>query len=305
MTNQGPPVWRSMLFVPANMPDFIAKAHLRGADAIILDLEDSIPLAEKAAARQGLADAAGSVAARGADVVVRINASLRLAAADLEAVVGAGVRAICVPKVSGASQLQWISQSVAELEIEHGLSSGEIGLIALIESTAALERVREIAGSTPRLVAMTLGSEDFSASAGMVPEADSLLFPSQQLVFAARAAGILPLGFIGSIGQYSDLDAFRDTIARSYRLGLRGGFCIHPDQVPIMNAGFAPSPEDVAAAAGAVAAYEQALAEGRGAAQYRGAMIDAPVVARAREILASHEKISSRGGWLMRQTPGN
>ena len=296
MTNDSLPVWRSMLFVPANNPAYIDKAHLRGADAIILDLEDGVPLAEKVAARQGLAGAVTRVAASGADVVVRINASLRLAAADLASAVSAGVRAICVPKVTGASQLQWISQSVAELELERGLRAGEIGLIALIETTAALARVREIAGSTPRLLAITLGPEDFSASAGMVPEADSLLFPNQQLVFAARTAGILPLGFIGSIGQYGDLDAFRDTIARSRRLGLRGGFCIHPDQVPVMNAGYAPSPEELADAAGVVAAYEQALVEGRGAAHYRGAMIDAPVVARAREILAIHDTISSRAG---------
>jgi citrate lyase subunit beta/citryl-CoA lyase len=234
------------------------------------------------------------VSAGGADVVVRINASLRLAAADLEAAVNAAVRAICVPKVSGASQLQWISECIAELELERGLSTGHTRLIALIESTASLARVNEIAGSTPRLVAVTLGPEDFSASAGMEPEADGLLFPNQQIVFAARSAGLLPLGFVGSIGQYGDLQAFRETIRRSRRLGLRGGFCIHPDQVPVMNEEFAPSPEEVAQARELVEAYEQALRANRGASEYGGRMIDAPVVARAREVLASHEKIRAR-----------
>jgi citrate lyase subunit beta/citryl-CoA lyase len=288
------PLWRSMLFVPANVPKFVDKAHQRGADAIILDLEDSVPLAEKAPARRHLATAASRASANGADVVVRINASLRLAAADLEAAVSAGVRAICVPKVSGASQLQWIDQGIAELELERGLPRGHTRLIALIESPAALARASEIAVSTPRLLAITLGPEDFSASAGMVPDADGLLYPNQQIVFAARAAGILPLGFVGSIGQYRDLEAFRETIRRSRRLGLRGGFCIHPDQVRVMNTEFAPSPEEVAEARGLLDAYEQALRANRGSAEYRGKMIDAPVVARAMETLASHEKIRTR-----------
>ena len=290
------PLWRSMLFVPANVPTFVEKAHQRGADAIILDLEDSVPLAEKASARRQLAAAVSRVSANGADVVVRINASLRLAAADLEVAVSAGVCAICVPKVSGASQLQWIDQGIAELELERGLPIGHTRLIALIESPAALARVGEIAASTPRLLAITLGPEDFSASAGMVPDADGLLFPNQQIVFAACAAGILPLGFVGSIGQYRDLEAFRETIRRSRRLGLRGGFCIHPDQVQFMNTEFAPSPEEVAEARGLVDAYEQALRANRGSAEYRGKMIDAPVVARAMEILANHEKIRARSG---------
>ena len=287
------PVWRSMLFVPANVPRFVNKAHERGADAIILDLEDSVPLGEKASARQQVVSAARSVSVNGADVVVRINASLRLAAPDLEAVIDPAVNAVCVPKVSGAAQLKWISQAIDELEIERGMPVGSTHLIALIESTAALDALREIATATERLIAMILGPEDFSASAGVEPDADSLLFPNQQIVFAARSAGIMPLGFVGSIGQYSDLQAFRETIRRSRRLGLCGGFCVHPDQVPIMNEEFAPSPEDVAAARGVLEAYELALRQNRGSAEYQGKMIDAPVVARARELLANHHRLTA------------
>jgi citrate lyase subunit beta/citryl-CoA lyase len=290
---QSLPLWRSMLFVPANVSKFVDKAHERGADAIILDLEDSVPLAEKVSARAQLADAARSVSANGADVVVRINSTLRLAAADLEAAIDTSVQAICVPKVNGATQLQWISESIEELEVERGLPVGQTRLIALIESTAALARINEIANSTPRLVAMILGPEDFSSSAGMEPAWDGLLYPNQQVVFAARSAGILPLGFVGSIGQYSDLPAFRETICRSRKLGLRGGFCIHPDQVQIMNEAFAPSSDEVQQAKGVLAAYEQALCEKRGSAEYQGKMIDAPVVARAREVLASHDRITA------------
>ena len=285
------PLWRSMLFVPANVPRFVSKAHERGADAIILDLEDSVPLAQKANAREQLLAAASQVGANGADVVVRINSNLRLAAADLEAAIDLSVQAVCVPKVSGASQVQWLDECITELEIERGIAAGHTRLIALIESTAALGRLTAIANSSSRLVAMILGSEDFSASAGMQPDADGLLLPNQQVVFAARSAGLLPLGFIGSIAEFGDLDAFRDTIRRSRKLGLRGGFCIHPAQVSIMNEEFSPAAEEVVAAREVLAAYQAAVDAGRGSAEYDGKMIDAPVVTRARETLACHERI--------------
>ena len=281
------PPWRSLLFVPANVPEFIDKAHQRGADAIVLDLEDSIPQGEKAAARERVALAAEQLSARGVDVVVRVNASLRLVAPDLEAVASPAVRAVCVPKVNGAAQLQWISEALGELEIERGIPQGTIRLIAMIESVGALSRREEIATSTRRLAAMTLGTEDFAASAGIAPEADALLYPCQQVVFAARAAGITPLGFVGSIAQYRDLEAFRSTIRRSRQLGFRGALCIHPAQVAIMNEGFAPSQEELAEARGIIDAYERALAAGRGSAEYNGRMLDAPVGARAKEVLAS------------------
>jgi citrate lyase subunit beta/citryl-CoA lyase len=281
------PPWRSLLFVPANVPEYIDKAHQRGADAIVLDLEDSIPQGEKAAARERVASAAEQLSARGVDVVVRVNASLRLVAPDLEAVASPAVRAVCVPKVNGAAQLQWISEALGELEIERGIPQGTIRLIAMIESVGALSRREEIATSTRRLAAMTLGTEDFAASAGIAPEADALLYPCQQVVFAARAAGITPLGFVGSIAQYRDLEAFRTTIRRSRQLGFRGALCIHPAQVAIMNEGFAPSQEELAEARGIIDAYERALAAGRGSAKYNGRMLDAPVVARAKEVLAS------------------
>ena len=292
--NQDLPLWRSMLFVPANVERFVDKAHERGADAIILDLEDSVPLSEKANARQVVPCAAQKVSRSGADVVVRINSTLRLAAKDLEAVVDSAVQAICVPKVNSAAQLQWICNAIEELEIERHLSVGHTRLIALIESTDAMNCLLEIATSTPRLVAVILGSEDFSASAGMEPNADGLLFPNQQVVFAARSAGILPLGFVGSIAQYSDLEAFAETIRRSRKLGLRGGFCVHPNQVAIMNREFAPGDTEVEDARALLAVFEQALKENRGAAEFKGKMIDAPVVARAKELLAIHSKIISR-----------
>lgn len=288
------PLWRSMLFVPGNVERYINKAHERGADAIILDLEDSVPLAEKSVAREQLLEAAGQVSRKGADVVVRINSSLRLAALDLEASIDASVHAICMPKVTSAGQLRWISDAIEELELERQLPIGHTRLIALIESTNALTKLESIASSTPRLTALILGSEDFSASAGMEPTADALLYPNQQVIFAATSAGILPLGFVGSIAHFDDLDAFRETIRRSRRLGLQGGFCVHPDQVQILNEEFSPSDFEVSDAKSLLAIYEHGLQKGLGTAVFKGRMIDAAVVNRAVRLLAVNKKVAAR-----------
>lgn len=132
---------------------------------------------------------------------------------------------------------------------------------------------------------MILGSEDFSASAGMEPIPEALFAPNQQIVFACRRAGILPFGFPASIADYTDLELFRTHIRLARRMGLVGAFCIHPSQVAPMNEEFLPSSADIEAARGVIAAFEAAAREGRGAASYRGKMIDPPVVARAQEVL--------------------
>ena len=129
---------------------------------------------------------------------------------------------------------------------------------------------------------------------GMLPTAEALLMPKQQLAIAARAAGILPLGFIGTVADYKDLDAFRETVRRSRKLGFRGASVIHPSQVPILNEEFSPSADEVASARRIVAAYDEAVAAGRGSIEVDGKMIDVPVVLRAQELLAIHEAIGRR-----------
>jgi len=128
----------------------------------------------------------------------------------------------------------------------------------------------------------------------MLPTAESLMMPKQQLAIAARSAGILPLGFIGTVADYKDLDAFRETVRRSRRLGFRGASVIHPAQVPILNEEFAPSADEVASAKKIVAAYDEAVAAGRGSISVDGKMIDVPVVLRAQGLLAIHTAIQER-----------
>ena len=288
------PVWRSALYVPANVPRFIDGAHKRGADAIIVDLEDSVPIAERPTARRDLIATAENVARGGADVIVRINRPWRQAVLDLEAAINPRVAALAVTKVDSADHIRLVSEVVSELEAERGMAVGTTQFIAMIETPAAWFRMPEIAGADRRVVALTLGGEDFALTVGMLPTAEGLLMPKQQLAIAARAAGILPLGFIGTVADYKDLVAFRETVRRSRRLGFRGASVIHPAQVPILNEEFAPSADEVAAARRIVAAYEQAVAAGRGSIEVDGKMVDVPVVERARSTLAIDEAIRAR-----------
>src|SRR3954465_14691399 len=152
----------------------------------------------------------------------------------------------------------------------------------------------EIAKGSERIVALTLGGEDFALSVGMLPTAEGLFMPKQQLAIAGRAAGILPLGFIGTVADYQDLAAFRETVRRSRKLGFRGASVIHPAQIPILNEEYAPSADDVASARKIVAAYDEAIAAGRGSISVDGKMVDVPVVLRAQETIAVHHAIEER-----------
>jgi len=282
------PQWRSLLFVPANVEKFVAKAHTRGADAIILDLEDSVILPEKASARLVVPEAAATIARHGLDVLVRINRPWRLAVRDLETSVCTDVHTIVIPKVTSADHIRFIAEVIDEIEVEKRLPPGRTRIMALIEGLEGLTNVDEIAAASPRMMGMFLGAEDFSSEVGMEPIDEGLLYANQQVLFAARKAGILPLGFVGSIADYSDLDDFRRRIKQARQLGFVGALGIHPNQVTIMNEEFMPSDKEVAHATGLLEAYEQAMAEGRGAAEFKGKMIDAPVVSRAREVLEKH-----------------
>ena len=294
MTASPLPVWRSLLFVPVTAKRFVDGAARRGADAIILDLEDSVAASEKERARNLVPEAAAIVSRGGADVVVRINRPLRLAVRDIEATVGPRVSALALPKVDSPEHVRLTAEVVDDVEAERGIAQSTTRLIAMVETAAAFFRIAEIARAHPRLCALNLGAEDFALSAGILPEAEGLFMPKQMAVFAARAAGIMPLGFIGTVAEYHDLDGFRQTIRRSRRLGFVGASVIHPSQIPILNEEFRASADELDHARRVVAAYDRALAEGVGAVTVDGKMIDVPVVERARLLLEREAAIAAR-----------
>ncbi|MER8482484.1 CoA ester lyase [Mesorhizobium sp. M1322] len=280
------PSWRSLLFVPAHVPRFVETAHERGADGVILDLEDSVPQDQKGEARRQLSESVAKVGRKGASVLVRVNRGLRALAADLDAAVIAGVDALVLPKTDSAEWVLEIANTASELERERNLPLGRIRFLAQIETPGALQRLAAIASAHPRLVAMALGPEDFTAAVGGSPEFDLLLAPNLSVLFAARAAGLLPLGFVGSIGDFSDPDKLREAAAHARRLGFAGALAIHPTQVATFNEAFSPSAQELEWARRVVAAEHDAATRGLSAFSLNGKMIDPPVVRRAHEILA-------------------
>ncbi|HLY87454.1 MAG TPA: CoA ester lyase [Acetobacteraceae bacterium] len=288
------PAWRSLLFVPVTAEKFVRTGADRGADGVILDLEDAVAPAEKERARTLIADAIPQVARKGGDVLVRVNRPWRLLVRDLEAAVVPGVAALMLTKVDSAEHVVAVAEIVEELEKERGLPAGKLQFVVLVETAAGFFRIESIAKSHPRVVALSLGTEDFTADVGMLPDPEGLLYPKQHTLFAARAAGILPMGFIGSIADFRDQEAFRAIVRRSKRFGFVGASAIHPLQVPVLNEEFSPSEAEVERARRMIAAYDAAYAQGLGAVQFEGAMIDVPVVQRAQNVLARAAAIAAR-----------
>jgi citrate lyase subunit beta/citryl-CoA lyase len=283
------PSWRSLMFCPANKPRFIEKAHTRGADAIILDLEDSIPDSEKAAARLAIAGAAQIVGQAGADVCVRINRPLELAVDDIAAAVGPGVAALVLPKVAGPEHVQLLAEVIAGCEARAGVPLGHTKLIALVETAAALPKLGDIAKADARLVAMAVGGEDLATDLDAEPSADSLYVAKMLGIHAARAAGILPLGVLASVGNIDRLDEYRAMLTRSRALGFACATCVHPDHVVLLNEIYGPNPAAVERARRMIAAFEEAERRGEGAVGFEGMMVDRPVVDRARRLVARAE----------------
>jgi len=286
MSRPAPATWRSLLFVPATGERFVAKAHTRGADVVILDLEDSIPPGEKEAARAALAAAAASVGQAGAEVAVRINRPLDLAVPDIAAAVMPSVGTLMLPKVMGPEHVRLLSEVVAAREAAQGMPAGHTRFIAVVETPEALPRLQAIAAADPRVVALGIGAEDLATELEAVPGADLLYHFGMMVVAAARAAGVQPMGSVGPFADFSDLEGYRASLRRSRALGFSCQACIHPAQVAIVNEEYGPSAAEVERARRLVAAFEAAVAEGKGAVAFEGRMIDLPVVERARRLLA-------------------
>ena len=288
------PVWRPRMFVPTLVQKFIEKAPGVGADAVILDLEDAIAASEKDRARDAVAGVADRLFKQGLDVTVRINRPWRLAARDIEAAVSPAVTALLLPMTDTAAHVKEVAQVVAEVEAEKGMTPGHTFLFALIETAEGLLNAREIAAAHPRLMAVSLGSEDFALSMGSATDTDVLFGPKQHVVACARAAGVAPMGFIGSIAEFRDIEKLESMMTLSKRVGFRGCSCIHPNQVRMANQVFGPSADEIAEARKVVDAYDAALARGEGAITVDGKMVDVPVADRMRAILAFGDAIAAR-----------
>ena len=287
------PVWRSLQYVPAHVEKYVSSPHIATADAVILDLEDSVPADSKGLARAALARAIPTVAQSGADVLVRINDG-DMAAEDIAAAVRPGVSALVIPKVRDAARLKHLDRLVSDAEAGAGMAAGSVQFVVLIETADGFLDMAAIARATGRTVAISLGNEDFALDLGMEASDETLLMPRQQLVIVAAAAGLMPLGLVGSATRFDDSDAYRALALKSRRFGYVGSSCIHPSQIALLNEAFSPTAEQVVEARRLVQAAEAAGADNRGAFSIDGRMIDGPIVARAEALIQRHQTIEAR-----------
>ncbi|RYE07140.1 MAG: CoA ester lyase [Hyphomicrobiales bacterium] len=253
---------RSLLYVPAHAERFLAKAHERGADAIILDLEDAVPEADKDAARNGLRESVKAVGRNGARVLVRINAGARRRA-DADAAKAAGASAIVLAK--------------ARLD---ELDDIALPVIAMLEDAASILDARAYAKHA-NVMGLLVGSEDLATSLGGEPTPEVLRFPKLLAHYAAKAEGKLSLGLLRSVADFKDLPAIEAAGREARAHGFDGATCVHPSVVPLLNVAFTPTAEEIAWAGRVI----EAAKGGEGAFTVDGRMVDAPVITRARRIL--------------------
>jgi citrate lyase subunit beta/citryl-CoA lyase len=289
-------VRRSSLILPVNVRRFVERAYARGADAIVLDLEDSIPPREKAAAREMVPEAIQLAGRGGADVMVRINKPFELAIADLDAAIRPGLAGIVFPKVEAAVEVQIIDRLIAEREMARGLPVGQIEVAVLVESALGVQHMAEIACASPRIVAISLGAEDFTRDIGVEPSesGEEQEYGKGMVIVAARLAGIQPQGLSSTLANFTDLEGLARSASRAHRIGFKGASCIHPAQVPILNQSFSPDPAAVEYAYRVINVYEETEAAGRASVSLDGKMIDIPIVERARTLVARAEAIAAR-----------
>ena len=282
------PARRSALILPINVPRFVERAHLRDADAIVLDLEDSVPPAEKASARGLIPAALAMVARGGAEVAVRVNNEPALLAEDVDAAVHAGLDTIAFPKAESADQIRAVVARIEALERTRGVVPGHVRLSLAIETPRGLLAAREIAGASDRIATMSVGVEDYCLELGVEPSPDGmeLLYAVSTIVTVCRATGIQPTGLVGSIAGFRDLAVFEGAAQRARQLGCLGAGCIHPDQVTVLNRVFSPDPAKVEYAERVVAAFEEGVRRGTASVNVEGKMVDVPVYKRALVILA-------------------
>jgi len=286
---------RTMLSVPGNRQNMIEKARDLPADAIVLDLEDSVPVAEKANARAMARDAiAGRVLAR-QRVFVRINSlASGLLEQDLGAVVIPGLDGINLPKPASAEDMRKVDAILDRLETERGIEKGHVKLTPWVETAKGLLNAFEIASASPRIVGIIFGAEDFTLDTGMrrTDTGDELLYPRIMVVIAARAAEVIAIDT--PYNDFRDEDGLIRETTLAQQLGFQGKYVIHPSQIEPVNRAFRPSPEEVEEARRVMEAFDEAEAQGFASTSVDGKMIDTPIASRARRLLMVAESIARR-----------
>lgn len=282
---------RSLLFAPGNQPRKLARVATFGSDAVILDLEDAVPLAEKESTRPMVREAIPTLA-EGPLRYVRVNAiETGLTRGDLEGVVCQGLDGIKLPKVEQPSDVHEADEIIGRLEREQGLPEGSLDLIPTIETARGVLAAQSIAASSPRVKRLSFGAADFCRDIGVrfggnLWEADGLelQYARSHLVLASRAAGIEPPLDTVWIDIRNN-DGLEQDARNALRLGFQGKSAIYPGQVEVINRVFSPTEEELAFARKVVDAFAEAEASGAAAIQVDGRMVDYPIAVKAKWVL--------------------
>ena len=293
MDSQPIKMYRTLLFAPGSRPELLSKAQLGDADAMIFDLEDSVPLNAKDEARKNIADALAAGLKK--PMFLRIsNPRAGDFLADLQVLANASslvnVAGVVLPKADDADDIQAVAKALKDVEAKHNMQEGTLSVLPLIETCLGLRNGFEIAKASPRVVGMALASAeqgDFMVDLGgrWTPRSLALAYPRSKLVVDARAAGVQWL-VDGVFMNLKDTDMLREECLIARELGFVGKMAIHPTQVDVMHTVFSPSELEVAYARGLIAAFRDGEARGVGAVKYEGMMVDYANVRLAERTLA-------------------
>lgn len=272
---------RSRLYAPGNNPRLLIGLELHGADCVLVDLEDSVPLSEKQATRILVKHLLTAV--KFPEVWVRINPLDTYGRDDLAEILRGRPHGICLPKAESSADVISLSKAIEELESSYGISNGTTYVMPIIETARGVLHSEEIASADQRVAIIAFGAEDFTRDMGARRTEESLLFARSIIITAAKAAGIQ-----ASDTVYSNLDDEKGLIAEAKQardLGFDGKGAINPRQIEPIHAVFSPTEKEIEEARQIVAAAEEAEEHGLGAIAIEGKMIDKPVLARAQQTL--------------------
>ncbi|HBK69582.1 MAG TPA: citrate (pro-3S)-lyase subunit beta [Firmicutes bacterium] len=277
---------RTMLYVPGNNPGMIRDVHIYGADAIMFDLEDSVSLNEKDAARSLVYHSLKTFDYGEAEILVRVNGlDTPFGREDFEAIVRAKPDAIRLPKTEKAEDVKEADELISQIEAQIGLEHGTIKMMAAIESALGVINAYQIATASERLIGIALGAEDFVTDLKTSRSADGieLLAARSQILLAARAAGIDALDTVFS--DINDTEGFANEVKLIRKMGFDGKSIINPRQIEIVHQIYRPSESEITKSLRIIKAFKEAEKKGSGVISLDGKMIDKPIVERARRVL--------------------
>ncbi len=287
---------RSFMFLPAYNCKFIDKALNCNADALILDMEDSVPPEQRQMARDNIIAYNERGLFEEKNIFIRINEIGTMDfAEDITQLVLSGVTGLMPSKIECAEDVVFIDKMLSVMEMKNGIQVGSIKLSPLIETTSAVMKIQEIAKSSKRLVALCFGGEDYLNDLGSTYtyQESAFVFPRAMIVNAARAAGILPIDT--PYLNIADLDGFELKEREAYKNGFAGCLILNPKQIEPANRAFSPDEEKVEYSRRVIEAVRIAENEDKsGVAMLDGVMVGPPMKKRAQTVLEQSELIDSK-----------